>query len=73
MTYINLNLTPPVGYFYILVYRVFMVSLHLFTGSSQSCKEETGQGDLVSFLMVLAIPEDGKLGQADLINSSAED
>ena len=32
-----------------------------------------GQGDLVSFLMVLAIPGDGKLGQADQINSSAED
>ena len=31
-----------------------------------------GQGDLVSFLMVLAIPGDGKLGQADLINSCAE-
>ena len=31
-----------------------------------------GQSDLVSFLMVLPIPGDGKLGQADLINSSAE-
>ena len=29
--------------------------------------------DLVSLLMVLAIPGDGKLGQAYLINSSAED
>ena len=32
-----------------------------------------GQGDLVSFFMVLAIPGYGKLGQADLINSSVED
>ena len=32
-----------------------------------------GQGDLVSFLMVLVIPGDRKLGQVDLINSSAED
>ena len=31
-----------------------------------------GQSDLVSFLMVLAIPGDGKLCQADLINSCAE-
>ena len=31
-----------------------------------------GHSDLVSFLMVLAIPGDGKLGQADLINSPAE-
>ena len=31
-----------------------------------------GQSDLVSFLMVLAIPGDGKLGQVDLINSSVE-
>ena len=30
-----------------------------------------GQNDLVSFLMVLAIPGDGKLGQTDLIDSSA--
>ena len=32
-----------------------------------------GQGDLVSLFMAIAIPGDGKLGQADLINSSAED
>ena len=32
-----------------------------------------GQGDLVSLLMGLAIPGDGKLGQADLVHSSAED
>ena len=32
-----------------------------------------GQGDLVSFLVVLAIPLDGKLGQADLIHTSAVD
>ena len=31
-----------------------------------------GQSDLVSILMVLAIPGDGKVGQTDLINSSAE-
>ena len=31
-----------------------------------------GQSDLGSFLMVLAIPGNGKLGQADLINSCAE-
>ena len=28
-----------------------------------------GQSDLVRLIMVLAIPGDGKLGQADLINS----
>ena len=31
-----------------------------------------GQSDLVSFLVVLAIPENKKVGQADLINSCAE-
>ena len=31
------------------------------------------QGDLVSFLMALAIPRDGKLGQTHRIHSSAED
>ena len=31
-----------------------------------------GQSDLVSFFIVLAIPGDGKLGQADLVNSCAE-
>ena len=30
------------------------------------------QSDLVSFLMVLAIPGDGKLGQTDSINSCVE-
>ena len=32
-----------------------------------------GQGDLVSFLVVLAIPWDGKLGQANLIHTSVVD
>ena len=32
-----------------------------------------GQGDLVSFLVVLAIAWVGKLGQADLIHASAVD
>ena len=31
-----------------------------------------GQSNLVSFLMVLTIPGDGKLGQAELIMSSAK-
>ena len=61
------------GYPYIRVYRVFVVSLHLLTGLARVVKRKLGQGDQVSFLIVLAIPEDEKLGQADLINSSAED
>ena len=32
-------------------------------------KEGLGQGDLIRLILVLAIPGDGKLGQADLINS----
>ena len=32
-------------------------------------KGELSQGDLIRLIMVLAIPEDGKLGQVDLINS----
>ena len=30
---------------------------------------ELGQCDLIRLIMALAIPEDGKLGQVDLINS----
>ena len=30
---------------------------------------ELGQGNLIRLIMVLAIPEDEKLGQVDLINS----
>ena len=44
----------------------FVVSSHLFTGLA---KGELGQGDLIRLIMVQAIPGDGKLGQADLINS----
>ena len=35
-------------------------------------KVKLGQKELVSFLTVLAIPGDGKLGQTDLINSCEE-
>ena len=50
-----------------------MVSLHLFNGLARVRKVKLGQGDLVSFLVVLAIPWDGKLGQADLIHTSVVD
>ena len=50
-----------------------MVSLHLLSGLAQSLKGELGQGDPVSFFIVIAILGGGKLGQADVINSSAED
>ena len=36
-------------------------------------KGELGQSDLVRLLMVLTNPDDGKLGQVDLINSRLGD
>ena len=66
-------LTPPIGYPHSPDWRGFMVSLHLLSGLAQSLKGELGQEDLVSFFMVIANLGGGKLGQADLINSSAED
>ena len=41
MTYINLILTPPVGYPHSSDFRDFAVSLYLFTVLAQSSKSET--------------------------------
>ena len=43
------------------------VSFHWISPGSKKLK--LGHSDLISFLMVLAIPGDGKLGQADLIKA----